>query len=191
MLTRDHASRLVPMIRSAIMALQTLRSLTLTHSEARGRPYPFPPHTRPYDGHAECAGGVDTTITVYVNPRPRIQVSADDTICYNGSTDFTIVNPNTQRGTWRYDVDVTYPGGVTGTLGDLNNQTILALTDNLSNTTLNGQWVTYQFTPHINPDDGDAECAGGVDTTITVYLKQRPRIEVSADDTICYNGSTD
>ncbi len=153
--------------------------------------YHFTPHIDPGDGQGECGGGVDTTITVYINPRPRIEVTADDTLCYDGSTSFTLVNPTNQTGEWRYDLDVTYPAGVTGTLSDGTNQTALNLTDNLVNTTLLVQTVTYHFTPHIDPGDGDSECGGGVDTTITVYINPRPRIEVAVDDTLCYDGTAD
>ena len=128
--------------------------------------------------------------TVYVNPQPDIEVTADDTLCYNGSTTFTITNPNTVRGTWRYDVDVTYPAGVTGSLGNLTNQTVLTQAETLSNTTSDVKAVTYLFTPHIDPTDGGSECQNGLDTTITVYVNPQPDIEVTADDTLCYNGST-
>ncbi len=153
--------------------------------------YHFTPHIDPGDGDGECGGGVDTTITVYINPRPRIEVTADDTLCYDGSTSFTLVNPTNQTGEWRYDLDVTYPAGVTGILSDGTSQTALNLTDNLVNTTLTVQMVTYHFTPHIDPGDGEGECGGGVDTTITVYINPRPRIEVAVDDTLCYDGTAD
>ena len=103
---------------------------------------------------------------------------------------FTIVNPTNQTGEWRYDLDVTYPAGVTGTLSDGSGQTTLNLTDNLVNSTLLVQTVTYHFTPHIDPGDGDGECQDGVDTLITVYINPQPRIEVTADDTLCYDGTT-
>ncbi len=85
---------------------------------------------------ASVAEGLDTTITVYINPRPRIEVAVDDTLCYDGTADITITNPTNQTGEWRYDLDVTYPAGVTGILSDGTSQTALNLTDNLVNTTL-------------------------------------------------------
>ncbi|MEJ5266172.1 MAG: hypothetical protein WHT29_12735, partial [Bacteroidales bacterium] len=115
---------------------------------------------------------------------------ADDTLCNNGSTTFSITNPNTVRGVWRYDIEVTYPAGVSGTLGDKTNQTVLTQTDNLTNNTNDVQAVTYRFIPHINPGDGGGECGSGVDTTITIYVNPTPRIIVAADDTLCNNGST-
>ncbi len=157
----------------------------------RRLPTYFTPHIDPGDGDGECAGGRDTLITIYINPQPRINVAVDDTLCYDGTTDFTITNPTNQTGEWRYDLDVTYPVGVTGTLSDASNLTDLLLTDNLMNTTLTVQTVTYHFTPHIDPGDGDGECAGGIDTLITIYINPQPRIIVAVDDTLCYDGSTD
>ncbi|MEJ5265870.1 MAG: immunoglobulin domain-containing protein, partial [Bacteroidales bacterium] len=92
--------------------------------------------------------------TIYVNPTPRIIVAADDTLCNNGSTTFSITNPNTVRGVWRYDIDVTYPAGVSGSLNDQTNQTALTQVDNITNTTNDVQAVTYRFIPHIDPGDG-------------------------------------
>ena len=170
--------------------LTQAETLSNTTSDVKAVTYLFTPHIDPSDGGAECQNGLDTTITIYVNPRPDIEVTADDTLCYNGSTTFTVTNPNTLRGTWRYDVDVTYPAGVTGSLGDLTNQTVLTQAETLSNTTSDVKAVTYLFTPHIDPSDGGAECQNGLDTTITIYVNPRPDIEVTADDTLCYNGST-
>ncbi|HPO66629.1 MAG TPA: gliding motility-associated C-terminal domain-containing protein, partial [Bacteroidales bacterium] len=126
--------------------------------------------------------------TIYVNPTPRIIVAADDTLCNNGSTTFSITNPNTVRGVWRYDIEVTYPAGVSGTLGDKTNQTVLTQTDNLINTTNDVQAVTYRFIPHINPGDGGLECGAGVETTLVVYVNPTVHVLFSANaDTICNN----
>ena len=104
-------------------------------------------------------------------------MAADDTLCNNGSTTFTVTNPNTQRGLWRYDLDVTYPAGVSGLLTDQNNLTLGSIAETLVNTTLDVQAVTYRFTPHINPSDGGPECGSGVDTLITIYVNPTPRIK--------------
>ncbi len=151
--------------------------------------YRFTPHINPEDGDGECGLGVDTLIRVWINPQPKIIVAVDDTLCYgdpNTPNTFTITNPNTQRGTWRYDLDVEYPAGVTGSLSDQVNLEDLSLTDNLVNTTLNVLEVTYRFTPHINPEDGDGECGLGVDTLIRVWINPQPKIIVAVDDTLCY-----
>ena len=39
--------------------------------------YTFTPHIRPGDTGAECANGVPVTITIKINPRPRIAVVSD------------------------------------------------------------------------------------------------------------------
>jgi gliding motility-associated-like protein len=161
-------------------------NLTNTTNNVQAVTYRFIPHIDPGDGGIECSGGIDTTITVYINPTPRIVVAADDTLCNNTSTTFTITKPNTVRGLWRYDIDVTYPSGVTGSLGDLTNQTNLTQTDNLTNTTNDVQAVTYRFIPHIDPGDGGPECTAGVETTLVVYVNPTIHVLFSAEaDTIC------
>ena len=160
-------------------ALNLTDNLVNTSLSVQTVTYHFTPHIDPGDGDGECGNGLDTTITVYINPQPRIEVSVDDTLCYDGVARLSITNPTNQTGEWRYDLDVTYPAGVTGTLSDGTNQTALNLTDNLVNTSLSVQTVTYHFTPHIDPGDGDGECGNGLDTTITVYINPQPRIEVN------------
>ena len=152
--------------------------------------YHFTPHINPGDGDGECQDGVDTLITVYINPQPRIEVTVDDTLCYDGTTNFTISDPTTHTGPWTYDLDVTYPLGVSGVLTDQNGISDLSLTDNLVNTTNDEQVVTYHFTPHIEPGDGQGSCDDGIDTLISIYINPQPRIEVTADDTLCYDGTT-
>ena len=53
--------------------------------------YHFIPRISPIDGESDCENGKDTTITIWVNPIPRITVSIPDTIfCNNEITDFTV-----------------------------------------------------------------------------------------------------
>ena len=105
---------------------------------------------------------------------------------------FTISTVNTSLYTgsqWRYDVSVVYPAGVTGSWGSgLTNQTAGTLTDNLTNSTNSVQTVTYTFTPHIRPGDGGSECADGVDTIVTVDIDPQPKITVTTDNLLCYDG---
>ncbi len=116
-----------------------------------------------------CLGYPDT-MTVYVNPTPEIEVVVDDTLCYgepNTPNIISITQPNTVKGKWLYDLDVTYPAGVNGVLTDSLNLDDLSLLDNLVNTSDDVQEVTYHFTPHIDIGDG-RDCGSGIDTLIRV-----------------------
>ena len=90
--------------------------------------YTFTPHIRPGDTGAECANGVPVVITIKINPQPKINVTSDLELCYDGPARFDITNPNTVNtgATWYYDLSpVVYPAGVAaGTLsGGLTDQT--------------------------------------------------------------------
>ena len=156
--------------------------------------YTFTPHIRPGDTGAECANGVPITITIKINPRPRIAVASDLELCYDGPAKFDITNLNTVNtgATWYYDITTTYPVGVTGSwLTGLIDQTatgVAALTDNVVNNTTDVQTVVYTFTPNIRPGDTGAECANGVPIVITIKINPQPKINVTSDLELCYDG---
>jgi len=171
--------------------------LTNSGNDVQTVTYIFTPHIDPGDGGGECGDGLPVIISIEINPQPRIAVTADDDVlCYEGDAAFNVTNLNTVNaiGTWRYDVSVVYPGGVTGdwTAG-LTNQTatgIAALTDDLTNTTNDVQTVTYTFSPHIDPGDGGGECGDGVPEIFMIYINPEPLLTVSVTDTIWCDSST-
>ncbi len=120
-------------------------------------------------------------------------MDTDEVLCYDDAAVFDITNPHVLgTGSWRYDVSVVYPAGVTGDwAAGLFDETLTGLgaqTDNLTNTTDDVQTVVYTFTPHINPNDGDPECQDGVPVVINVEINPQPKIQVAADDQIiCYD----
>jgi hypothetical protein len=146
----------------------------------------------PRTGLAYCEDGIDTTITIWINPQPRIEVSASDTLCFDEGTTFDVSTTNTTTGTWVYDL-VVIPSdpGVTGFTPTENDRTTLNFTDLLVNNTNTVQTVTYQFIPKIlDPRTGLAYCEDGIDTTITIWINPQPRIAVSASDTLCFDEGT-
>ena len=70
----------------------------------------------------------------------------------------------------------------------LTDQTLNTLTDNLTNSTDNVQTVVYTFTPHIRPGDGGSECQNGAPFIVTVDLDPQPKIAVTTDQLLCYDG---
>ena len=154
--------------------------------------YTFTPHIRPGDGGTECQSGVPAVITVEIDPQPKITVTTDPILCYDGDAVFNIgtVNTSVSGGSqWRYDINVLYPAGVTGdwTAG-LTDQTLSALTDNLTNNSDVVQTVTYTFTPHIHPGDGGTECQNGIPVVLQVEIDPQPKITVITDPEQCFDG---
>jgi hypothetical protein len=149
----------------------------------------------PRTGLSYCEDGVDTTIRIWINPQPKIDVTAvPDTLCYDDGTGtaFTITTPNTTTGTWVYDLDVvTSDPGVTG-YSTGTDRTTMNFTDLLVNNTDIEQWIDYTFTPKIlDPRTGLAYCEDGVDTTIRIWINPQPKIDVTAvPDTLCYDDGT-
>ncbi len=150
----------------------------------------------PRNGDAPfCDHGIDTTITIYVNPTPRFEVSVADTIVCD-STEITLnvldlLGP--VEGTKVYDLTTSFTGvvqGVEPTTTDIAIGTPIVNT--LVNRTNQVQTVTYNFRYRLNdPRNGDAPfCDHGMDTTITIYVNPTPRFEVSVADTIVCDSST-
>ncbi len=169
-------------------------NLTNTTDDVQTVTYTFTPHIEPGDGGGECANGIPVVIEIEINPQPKIQVTTDEILCYDGDAAFDITRPNTVNaaGEWRYDVTVNYPAGVTGDwTGGLSNVTstgLSAITDDLTNTTDDVQTVTYTFTPHIEPGDGGGDCAGGVPVVVNIEINPQPKIQVTTDEILCFDG---
>ena len=157
--------------------------------------YTFTPHIKPGGGGSECSNGSPVTISVDLDPQPKIAVTTDTLLCYDGDAvfDITTVNSPLHAGSqWRYDVSVVYPTGVTGSwAGGLFDQTANTLTDNLTNNSDVVQTVEYIFTPHIRPGDGGLECGGGVTLPVSVDLDPQPKIAVTTDPLLCYDGDAE
>ncbi len=80
---------------------------------------------------------------------------------------------------------------MTYTLDDQSDQTSGTQSDDLTNTTSDVQTVTYTFTPHIDPGDGDPECGGGLDTVIIIYIEPQAKVTaIPQIDTICDGDET-
>ncbi len=158
--------------------------------------YTFHPVIKdPRTGLAYCEHGSanDTTITIYVNPTPGINVSVPDTVvCDSTVVEFSLTTLNgAVLGEKYYYVETSYTGDVSGVTPN-GHYPLANFNDRLVNNTFNLQTVTYHFIPRFrNPrgDDPGEYCSDGIDTTITIYLNPTPGIEVSIPDTIYCNSS--
>ena len=128
--------------------------------------------------------------TIWVQPVPHISVAVPDTLFCNGSTvNFTIDSLVVSRGEVMYNLDVTYPGSVTGTLTDGSRQ-ILDISDLLTNNSDSHQTVTYRFSPYIQGKPGDPTCNAGIDTTIVIHLEPTAKVSHTlTNDELC-NGDS-
>jgi gliding motility-associated-like protein len=139
-----------------------------------------------------CDQGKDTSITIYVNPIPRLHVSIDDTI-YCDSSSYLITISDlllNVEGVKVYDLETSASDPrVTGYQPDGEYAAGLSITDTLINNTYKYQTVTYRFRARIwddRPGHGNY-CDRGTDTTIIIYLNPTPRISVSVPDTLYCN----
>ncbi len=165
---------------------------TLTHSDTVAHKviYHFTPRIIPDDAGVECGNALDTTIVLWVNPRPRIVVSAPDSIlCDDSDVSFWIRNPNLSvRGDWKYNLTVDYGAHINGwNIGGEYSDTDLGLQDHLINSDTAVHAVAYHFTPRIEPDDGGLDCQNQLDTTILIWVNPTPEIRVSVADTVICN----
>jgi len=143
---------------------------------------------------AECNEGVDTTITIYINPTPDIYVDVvdgRDTICNEDFVVFDITNPNIPiEGIWKYKLEITYDAedSIYGTLPDVSFiDNANDISDTLFNVSQVWQTATYKFTPYIISLNGDS-CTSGLDTSITIWVNPTPTIRVFTEDTVICNG---
>jgi gliding motility-associated-like protein len=146
--------------------------------------------TRTWTLTDDCGNTTVQYQTIWVQPVPRISVTVPDTLFCNGSTvNFTIDSLVVSRGEVMYDLDVTYPAGVSGILSDGSRQ-IINIEDLLTNTTNSYQTVTYTFRPYIQGKPGDPTCNDGVEVTILIHVEPTARVALTlADDELC-NGES-
>jgi gliding motility-associated-like protein len=152
---------------------------------------------RPGHGGFFCDQGGDTTITVYVQPTPRLSVSiADTVVCDSTTINITVddLNGNVHQNTTKvYQLTITNPGGVLGVQADGEYPAGTDIDDQLINPTNAVQTVIYHFKARIR-DDRPGHignfCDQGGDTTITVYVQPTPKLSVSIADTIVCDSTT-
>lgn len=137
--------------------------------------------------------GHDTTVIVWVNPIPRVEISvAEDTLCDAGTSNITVTSPTVlTSGEVKYDFTVedlsNSSGEVTGQQDSLF-ESLGSIDQTLDNTTDHYQWVEYRIHPYsigngsgVNCDFGDIR-----DSLFRIYVNPTPRVVVEVvEDTIC------
>ncbi|MFN8206901.1 MAG: hypothetical protein U0T82_05760 [Bacteroidales bacterium] len=145
-----------------------------------------------------CDQGGDTTITIYVNPTPRLAVSVPDTILCDSSVLTIAVDdlngPVHGSTTKVYQLTTSNPGGVLNVQPSGEYLAGTDIIDQLINPTNQVQSVTYHFKARIRddrPGHSGQFCDQGGDTTITIHVNPTPRLFASvAPDTILCDSST-
>jgi len=153
-----------------------------------------------------CANGQKKLITLYVNPKPKLNMLVSDTIyCDSSNVSFSLnsLNGKVIGDKW-YSLDVNGSGvtdgkvigdkwysldvngsGVTGNKAD----GYYAL-DNFNNVLVNNvldyRKLEYHVTAKIkNPRMSLDYCEMGYDTTVNIYINPRPRIIITVDTLYC------
>ena len=135
----------------------------------------------------------DTTVIVWVNPIPRVEISVvEDTLCDEGTSTITVTSPTIlTSGEVKYDFTIedlsNSSGEVTGQDESLF-ESLGSVEQTLDNTTDHYQWVEYRIHPYsfgqgrgVNCDFGDIR-----DTIFRIYVNPTPRVFVEVvEDTIC------
>ncbi|MCG8700367.1 MAG: SprB repeat-containing protein, partial [Bacteroidales bacterium] len=172
----------------------TLINLTNTVQEVK---YTFKPriHNPRGDDIAEyCSQGGDTTITIYVNPTPKLSVSTTDTIyCDSNEVNITVNDlTGLVKGTKVYQLTTSNAGGaVTGLQNTGEYIAGTAIRDTLINHTNQVQMVSYHFKARIRDDrTGSDYCSQGGDTTIYIYVNPTAKLSVNVADTIICDSSS-
>jgi len=146
--------------------------------------------TRKWSVIDECGNPAIQYQTIWVQPVPRISVTVPDTLFCNGSTvEFTIDSLVVSRGEVMYDLDVTYPADLSGTLTDGQNQ-IINISDLLTNNSDSYQTAIYRFRPYIQGKTGDPTCHDGVEVIIAVHVEPTARVALTLSDNELCNGES-
>ena len=140
-----------------------------------------------------CDHGIDTTITIYVQPTPRLSIAVTDTIvCDSTIITIAVEDMNGQvhnSSTKVYMLTTTNPGGVLNVQPDGEYNAGEDISDQLINITNSVQPVTYHFKARIRDDRPGHEgffCDQGGDTLVIIYVEPTPRVNGSvSSDTIC------
>ena len=155
--------------------------------------YTFTPRIlNPKTGVMWCSNGRDTTITIYLNPEPRLKAEAvNDTVCYNEGIEIDVTRLNGNLlGDWQYHVYPipSDPAAIQNWSMQLNHQEG-PFTQNLVNISDTVQWIDYVFEPVIKDPSGSQSCLNGIKDTVRIYLNPQPMIEVqpASDIVRCFD----
>lgn len=142
-----------------------------------------------------CLDGPSVTITVKVNPTPRINaiLLGQEYVCDTASINinFTTGNPVIE-GEYYYWLESSYTGDVSGVMETEYYPISQPISDVLVNNTRHLQTITYRIKPVFLSLGGLEfhDCERGIDTTITIYLNPTAVFDsVLVSDTVICNES--
>ncbi len=132
----------------------------------------------------------DTTVRIYINPKPEIAVIVEDTLCFDEGVGFNVSTATPSENTsgeWVYVLSTTISAGsVTGYRAD-GTYTDMSFSEPLVNSSPDLQWIEYTFKPRIYKNENDY-CGQGSDTTVRIYINPQPLIILSYQpDTVLCN----
>ena len=169
-------------------------TLVNTTNEVQAVTYYFDAYIDRPGNASHCDNGLDTTITIYVNPTPEFTVEVADTVVCDSSTiTFNVTDLlGDVLGDKVYDLATNQSGGITGIQPDGQYNMPDDVTDQLINTTNEVQTVTYNFRYRLNDsrNGGAPFCDHGIDTSITIYVNPTPDFTVTVADTIVCDSTT-
>ena len=140
---------------------------------------------RPDHAGEYCNNGTDTTITVYLNPTPRLEyLLAEDTLCYNDG--FVLITDSlvTTTHPLYYSLIIDNPDNMSNVNATPDSVSIAKPWDesDILNPGLSVGTITYKIHPYISTKG----CPGS-DTTIVIKVNPEPKIDVTQSDTAVCN----
>jgi len=143
-----------------------------------------------------CENGFDTTITIYLNPTPRMTVIPEfDIYCDSSEILLELISGNpTHTGEKYYYLESSHTGDISGISPD-GYYPLSDITDFLINNVIHMQTVTYRLTPVFRDYRNrgvDEYCASGIRETVTLTINPTPIIQASIpfEDTVMCNNSS-
>ncbi len=143
-----------------------------------------------------CENGFDTTITVYLNPTPRLTAIPEfDIYCDSSEILIELLSGNpTHTGEKYYYLESSFTGDVSGVSPD-GYYPLADITDFLINNRIHLQTVTYRLTPVFRDYRNrgvDEYCGMGIKETVTLTLNPTPIIQafIPVEDTVLCNNSS-
>ena len=133
-----------------------------------------------------CDNGTDVTITVYLNPTPRIEyLLAEDTLCFDEG--FVLTTNSLVKATHPlyYNVSINNIGVVSNVNAEPDSVAVTGPWDesDLLNPSDSVGTVIYEISPYIS-----TKGCPGADTSIVIKVNPEPVLQVTQSDTaVCFN----
>lgn len=147
---------------------------------------------------ADCERGIDTLITITLNPTPFFDevIMSDTVICNESFVSFSFTNSQLTTGTVIYELEGIYDGGSVSGVKPDGAYGLSSFTDTLYNGSVLIQPITYIFKPIISDPANSLYCNKGIYTSRqvkvnpTLLATATPSLFIGGRNIRCFGEST-